>query len=96
MFIREYMITLCAFGDQDKVPTCSQAAIQVPDDVADDDVPEHTRQLMVQIANELPMFVRKQYGTTPRKADLFWMCQPNPYQLEEGGVIAWPLRGSSS
>ena len=91
MFVREYLVTCCAFGDQDLVPTCLFAAIKPPDDLDDADVPTHVRALMQQIVNEMPMHMRRAdaYGKRPDTGDMFWECAPNPVEVEAGGVPAW-------
>lgn len=73
-----YMVQCCTFEDDDRYPTCMMAAISVHVDVADEDVPEQVRQLMLQIANEMPMHLRSKTGRTPVKAELFWSVTPHP------------------
>lgn len=106
-YVREFLITCCAFGDGDVVPVCLFAAIKPPDDLDNAETPKHIRSLVRQIVNEMPMHMRAAdaYGTTPAVGDLFWECAPNPVETEAGSVIAWlsdseflellRLRGSS-
>ena len=90
-YVREFLITCCAFGDNDVVPTCLFAAIKPPDDMPNELVPKHVRQLVAQIVNEMPMHMRAPtaYGTTPNIGDLFWEAASNPQETEQGRVIAW-------
>ena len=90
-YVREFLVTCCAYGDEDLVPTCLFAAIKPPDDLPNEDVPMHIRQLMAQIVNEMPMHMRsgKVYGKMPDVGDLFWECAPNPIEVEQGSVISW-------
>ena len=90
-FVREFLITCCAYADDDLVPVCLFAAIKPPDDLPNENVPQHIRELMQQIVNEMPMHMRAPdaYGRTPNTGDLFWECAANPQELEEGKEVAW-------
>ena len=91
IYVREYLVTCCAYGDQDLVPTCLFAAIKPPDDLDDADVPTHVRALMQQIVNEMPMHMQRPdaYGTRPKVGDLFWEAAPNPVEVEQEKEVAW-------
>jgi hypothetical protein len=86
-YVREYLITMCAFDDGDVVPTCLFAAIKPPDYIADADVPAHVADLMRQIAVEVPEYAAEKYGTVPPPHARFWECAPNPVEIEEGAVV---------
>ena len=90
-YVREFLVTCCAYADGDLVPTCLFAAIKPPDDLPNEEVPQHIRELMAQIVNEMPMHMARAdaYGTRPNKGDLFWECAPNPVEVEAEGEVAW-------
>ena len=90
-YVREFLITCCAYDDGDLVPVCLFAAIKPPDDLPNAEVPAHVRALVGQIVNEMPMHMRAAdaYGTTPPPHALFWECAANPVEVEQGSTIAW-------
>jgi hypothetical protein len=91
-YVREYLVTLCAFDDGDVVPVCMFAAIKPPDDCDNEDVPGLVSRLMEQIAEELPEYMAdpERYGVVPPPHARFWECAPNPVEVEEGAIpVEW-------